>query len=375
MRVLERTSKAGDLPDHAATTVERMLGTPDGSWTARWAVATGDEAYRSAFVKLMGDPERGHLLWDAREQEAFRRVAAVQAEQRAMGESAGGTGGYMIPLVLDPAIMLSSDGSANPLRQISRVVQTTGSQWTGVTSQGVSAEWVGEGNQVADASPTLTAPNIPVHKGDSFIPYSFEVGMDAPNFLAEIQKLLVDAADQLMSAAYTTGTGTGQPKGIVTALAGTASEINGSGTEALVSADVYTLQSALGPRFQPNAKWTANLSILNALRQFETANGSLKFPSLQDVPPHLLGRPVFENSNQDGSINPAVTASNFVVLYGDFSNFVIVDRIGSTLELIPNLLSTTNGRPTGQRGALLWFRTGSDVVNVNGFRLLDVPTT
>jgi predicted ATPase with chaperone activity len=29
----------------------------------------------------------------------------------------------------------------------------------------------------------------------------------------------------------------------------------------------------------------------------------------------------------------------------------------------------------GQRGALLWFRTGSDVVVPNAFRLLSIPTT
>jgi predicted phage gp36 major capsid-like protein len=47
---------------------------------------------------------------------------------------------------------------------------------------------------------------------------------------------------------------------------------------------------------------------------------------------------------------------------------VIVDRIGTTLELIPNLVGATR-RPTGQRGALLWFRTGSDSVVDNAFRL------
>jgi predicted phage gp36 major capsid-like protein len=31
----------------------------------------------------------------------------------------------------------------------------------------------------------------------------------------------------------------------------------------------------------------------------------------------------------------------------------------------------TSRRPTGQRGALLWFRTGSDVVVTNAFRLLN----
>jgi predicted phage gp36 major capsid-like protein len=53
---------------------------------------------------------------------------------------------------------------------------------------------------------------------------------------------------------------------------------------------------------------------------------------------------------------------------------VIVDRIGATLETIQHVVGPNN-RPTGQRGALLWFRTGSDVVNPNALRVLSVPTT
>ena len=63
-----------------------------------------------------------------------------------------------------------------------------------------------------------------------------------------------------------------------------------------------------------------------------------------------------------------------MLLYGAFENFVVVDRLGSTLELVPHLFGS-NRRPTGQRGALLWFRTGSDVVIPNAFRLLSIPTT
>ena len=77
----------------------------------------------------------------------------------------------------------------------------------------------------------------------------------------------------------------------------------------------------------------------------------------------------------DGVIVTTATANNYVMIYGDVrAGFVIVDRIGSTLELIPNILGS-NQRPTGQRGALLWFRTGSEVVNTAVLRLLDVPTT
>ncbi|MFI0486120.1 phage major capsid protein [Actinomadura sp. 9N215] len=134
---------------------------------------------------------------------------------------------------------------------------------------------------------------------------------------------------------------------MVTALAGTASEINSSGTEALVAGDMYTIQNALPPRFQPNAQWCANLAIINTLAQFQTANGSLMFPEIREG--RLLNRPLNELSNMDGAINAAATGNNYLLLYGDFRNFVIVDRIGTTLELIPHLVGA-NRRPTGQRG-------------------------
>ena len=115
--------------------------------------------------------------------------------------------------------------------------------------------------------------------------------------------------------------------------------------------------------------------MLNALRQFETGNGALTFPGLQDANPTLLGRAVHENSNMGGLPNPGATAQNYPLLYGDFAyGMVIVDRIGATLETIQHVVGPNN-RPTGQRGALLWFRTGSDVVNPNALRVLSVPTT
>lgn len=106
------------------------------------------------------------------------------------------------------------------------------------------------------------------------------------------------------------------------------------------------------------------------------ACGTKITPGTTKVAPHtLLGKPWFECSNMDGVIVTTATANNYVMIYGDVrAGFVIVDRIGSTLELIPNILGS-NQRPTGQRGALLWFRTGSEVVNTAVLRLLDVPTT
>jgi HK97 family phage major capsid protein len=368
-QVIDTAARSDLLPDYAAERATALVerGTnQERSLAARWAIAAGNPDYATGFAKLVADPVRGHLLWTPQEQEAYRAAAAVQGEleERAMSLTAA-NGGHMVPLVLDPAIMLTSAGSINPLRAISRVVQTVGSQWSGVTSAGATAEWKAEAVQAADASPTLAKPNIPVFLGDAFVPYSYEVGMDAINFLSELQKVLIDSALQLQNTAFTVGGGSTDPKGIITAIVGTASVV--VGTEAFPKTQVYSTQAALPPRFQPNAKWAANLAIIHKLAQFETTNGAKEFPGVNEG--RLLNRDLVELSNMDGVID--VGAENYSLLYGDFQNFIIVDRIGATLELIPNLVGAAF-RPTGQRGALLWFRTGSDAPVFNAFRLLNL---
>ncbi|WP_433319163.1 phage major capsid protein [Micromonospora chersina] len=371
LRTIERSAKDGFLPDHAAektTALVERSGLPkDQALAARWVVAAGDELYRSAFCKMLADPIRGHLLWTAQEQAAYQAAANVQGELSRAASLTDASGGYMVPLTLDPAIMLTSAGSINPLRQISRVVQTVTDQWQGVSSAGVTAEWKAEAAEAADAAPTLAAPSIPVHFGDAFVPYSFEVGMDARDFLSELREALVDGADQLQATAYTTGTGSGQPTGIITALTGTSSIVASAGADAFAKGDVYNVQNNLPPRFSARAQWCANIATINLMSQMETSAGARLFPELSNG--RLLNKPINELSNMDGAIN--ATQENYMLLYGDFRNFVIVDRIGTTLELIPNLVGA-NRRPTGQRGALLWFRTGSDSVVDNAFRLLNV---
>lgn len=375
-RSIDAAFRSGDLHSEGAEKATELLGvgtSQERSLAARWAIAAGHRDYLGAFTKLCADPAQGHLMWTPEEGQAFRNARAVQADLRAMSLT-DANGGYMVPLTLDPAVILTSAGSINPMRQVSRVVQTTTDSWTGINSAGATAEWIAEATQVADGSPSLDDQPIPVHKGDSFVPFSFEVGDDATNFVAELRKLLVDAADQLQATAFVTGSGSGQPTGIITALAGGSSVVAPTVAESFTAADVYKVLEAVPPRFRANAQWMANLSILDAIDQFETTNGAKKFPQAGENPAVILRRQAFENSNLDGTYDAAATAANHVLLCGDFSNYVIVDRIGTTLELIPHLFGA-NGRPTLQRGALLWFRTGADSVNDNAFRVLNVATT
>src|SRR5262249_8362229 len=146
MRTLDRAVDSGRLGARGAEMVEDLMrtGTPmSQTWTQRYTAAAGSEAYERAFAKLVADPQRGHLIWTAEEADAYRRVAEVQTEQRSMSTT-DSAGGAMIPLTLDPAVRLTSNGSVNPLRQIARVVTTVTDTWQGVTSAGVTAEWTAE---------------------------------------------------------------------------------------------------------------------------------------------------------------------------------------------------------------------------------------
>ncbi|MBO0882196.1 MAG: phage major capsid protein [Mycobacterium sp.] len=179
----------------------------------------------------------------------------------------------------------------------------------------MTAEWLSEGAEASDASPTLAGPSIGVHKLGVFVPVSYELLEDSTALLAELGRLMRDAYDQLTNEAYTLGSGEGRPYGVVTGAVAAASAvplITPTTAESFTAPDLYKLQTNLPPRWQARAQWCANLARINDTRQFETENGSLKFPSLQDNPPTLLGRGVNELSNMDGSeINASETKDHY----------------------------------------------------------------
>ena len=95
---------------------------------------------------------------------------------------------------------------------------------------------------------------MPVYLLDVDAIVSYEIEMDGLNFASELSKVLYDAAAVAVDAALATGSGSGAPTGIMTALTGSQDVVT-AGT--LASANVTALQNALPARFQPNAKFVA----------------------------------------------------------------------------------------------------------------------
>jgi HK97 family phage major capsid protein len=369
-RAFDAIDRAGDwVPDDAKQAATLLVERAGDDLAARWAIVASDPHYLRAFAKLLADPATGPHTWSEPERDAVGR-AKVVARAMSLTDAAGG---FMVPFTLDPALILTGAGTINPFRRIARVEQTLTDQWAGVSTAGVSASWDAEAAEVSDDAPTLAQPTVAIHKAAAFVPYSIEVGQDAVNLVEQLQVALADARETLEGAAFATGSGSGQPFGIVTALTGTSSVVASATTDTFAVGDVYSLIEALPARFQPRAQWTANLAIVNDMRQFATGTGP-QHAFVADLtagsPPSVLGKPLHECSDMDGTIT--ALADNYVLIVGDWRHYVIVDRVGMTVELVPHLFHTSNNRPSGQRGLYAFFRTGADSLVDGAFRVLNV---
>ena len=352
---LERIKDADDSALSAAADTLDRFDDASGSVAQRYLI-TGSEAYRSGWSKLIGG--RSWAL-TADESRAVERAASLT----------DASGGYAVPFLLDPTVILTSAGTKNAFRQISRVVRGTSDTWNGVSSAGITAGWVAEAVENTDNAPTLAQPTVPAYKGSAFVPFSIEISQDWQSLQSELSMMLNDAKDVLEGTAFATGSGSSQPTGIVTALVAGSRTTASAGSNVFAKADVYNVVEGVGPRFRANGSFVCDLGIVNDIRAFGSSYDAFLSDFGAATPTQLLGRPLYESSDMDSTYG---SGENYVLVFGDFSNYVIYDRIGMSVELIPHVFGTTNNYPTGQRGFYAHWRVGADSVNDNAFTVLNI---
>ncbi|WP_121711752.1 phage major capsid protein [Streptomyces sp. E5N91] len=369
-RALTAIDEAGeDLSADQQERAERLIRGDRRGRIAQHILLTGSPEYARAFESLLANSGNPALL-DGDELDAYK---LAEAHRRAMTLT-DAAGGFLVPFTLDPTIILTNAGSANPFRQISSVRTITTDTWNGVSSAGVTAGWLAESDEVTDNSPTFGQPTITPHKAAAWVQGSFEVLADS-GFAAEVGPLLSDAKDNLEATAFATGDGTGKPKGVVTAVgAVSGSVVQSAAALSYTVDDVYALDAALPPRHRntANPSWVASKATINATRQFDDSGGSSFWANLgMGQPEQLLGAPIYESSSMSSALT---TGASKPLLVGDFRQFYIVDRVGMTMVYEP-LVKGANGRPTGEAGWFCYWRVGSDVVNPDAFRLLNIKAT
>jgi HK97 family phage major capsid protein len=364
LRALDDSNAVSHLRAEQLEKVEALVRNrtkdSDGDVIARRLLLTENDAYRSGFMKAVTQTAPAYTSDEARALDEFRAAS--------LGTSSAG--GFGVPVLIDPSIILTSQMSLNPFRKIARQVTITNDQWKGVSSAGVTWSIDSEAAAVSDDAATLAQPTVATGTARGFIPYSIEIGMDYPSFAAEMSTLLSEGYDELQASHFATGAVSSTNRGIVTALdANTNVEVVVGTDGAFSGPDINKVWAALPDRFKNTATWVMSHDVAVEISAFSNSNNLGFFTTdLTGLLSTLKTRPV-EFSSYTGDFTATTGASNLVIV-GDFRNFVIADRAGMNIELVPHLFDVTNNRPTGQRGWFAWARFGSNSVNDLAFRLL-----
>jgi len=355
LTAVEETSYRGPfhVKDEHRENATRMIESIPGA--ARMALAYGSPAYMSAFRTYLASG--GAPVYSAEE------AAAVRASMSLTSAN----GGYALPFLLDPTLIHTGDATKNPIRMIARVVTGTQDKWNGVTVSNVTTAWKAEASAFTDGSPTTGGVTVDAAMLTAYVTASFEIFQDS-NLQAQLPGLIAESIDYAESAAFISGSGSNAPKGVITAVSGTAGSLVTCTTRGTFSsasiADTLALVNALPVRYEDSSTWAMNKATYRTIEQQMVGTGAVKAIEMTNGST-LLDLPVKRSS----TMVSATTSGNILVVLGDFSQYIVYDRIGVNVEFIPNVVDGS-GIPTGQRGLVAYKRVGGDVSDVNAFRLL-----
>jgi HK97 family phage major capsid protein len=356
-RAAELATYPDDRIDRAVAVaqVDRLLQTADDEHgtLAQRILRTGSPGYEAAFGKMVKELSTNGLHGD-------------QLRALSLGSDAGG--GFAVPFQLDPTVIATSNGVINPIRQMARVERILGKKWEGVTSAGITVSRAAEGDESADNSPVLAQPSVGTSRVQAFVPFSIELQQAWGALSSEVARMLADAKDIEEASSFVSGDGLGNnPQGVVAGL-GAPQQVASAGAGAFAVADVYNVKNAVPPRFRAQGQFLGETSIYDLVRRFDTNGGANMWVQLADpTPSRLIGYPAREISTMDSTL----VAGKLVLAFGDFSQFLIAERIGMAIELVPHVFGA-NRRPTGQRGIYAIWANGSGILVPNAFRVLKI---
>lgn len=362
LRAMEEHSEHLSREDqvHFEKILKRHAG--DREW-ACGILARQSETYQDAFSKMM----------------TGREFDLTYEERTSLSVGSNTNGGFLLPTHLDPTIILTNSGTSNVIRGLARQVTLSApgaTTWNGVTSAGMTASFDAELTEVSDDSPTFGRVSIPVHKAQAFAQASIEAFQDIAGLAQDLTMLFADARDRLEGTNHATGTGTNAPTGIFTALdANTNVELSLTTGATIGLVDIHTAYRSVPVRWRNRGTWLMHPLFSLSIKALGTAVSASFSGDLREPPAgRILGRPLVESD--DAPSTQQTTTIDSIWIYGDFSNYVIVDKPGSmSVEYIPHMFNTSNNLPDGRRGWYAYWRTGADSVNDTAFRLTQDVTT
>jgi len=296
----------------------------------------------------------------------LRSGAGAPAEElKALTVSSDPQDGYFAPAEMSSEFIRDLV-ELSPVRGVASV-RSTGApsviypRRTGITN----ARWKGENQAQEGSEPGFGQAEIAVKEVNTFVDISNQLLADGPQAETEVRLALAEDFAQKEALAFVSGDGVLEPEGFMTngAIAYTA---NGHATNLGADA-LITLLYAQPAMYRNAGAWAMNGTTLATIRKLKDGQGNYLWqPSYQAGQPEtILGRPVVEMVDM-----PDVEADAFPILYGDFSGYRIVDRVGLSILVNPYILATQ-----GLTRIHATRRVGGGVLQAAKFRRLKMATS
>jgi len=312
-----------------------------------------------------GDPRAVFHKW-LRGGDGALNSADWSTIRNTMSTTTNSEGGFTVATEVATSV-LEAMKAYGGMRAVAEVIQTAqGNPINFPTSDGTAevGELIGENTTATSADVSFGVKTLSTYKYSSkIVTVPFELLQDSSvDVEALVRGRLAQRLGRITNTHFTTGSGTGQPNGIVTA-AGLGKTGTTGQTATVIYDDLVDLQHAIDPAYRANGKFMMNDASLKVIRKIKDSQGRPIFvPGYEvgvpgGVPDTLLGSPVVVN--QDVATMAANAKS---ILFGDFSYYKIRDVMDVSLFRFTDSAFTK----LGQVGFLAWMRAGGQFVDAGG---------
>jgi HK97 family phage major capsid protein len=335
-----------------------------------------------AWMKAIKTRDNGLHLTS--EEKSLIIPAYMPMEQKALYAADATTGGYFAATdFLDE--LLAYRLLISPMRSICRVQATSGEkvQMPSLAND-TTVFWAAEQAAFQNSQdPSTSMVEIPVHEIRALLKISQQNLEDSQFNLEDFmkQRMMLGFAKKEGSA-FVAGSGNGQPQGIMTfPTKATTSYAGGSaGKNNVTDAIPYVLSGgAAGNIIQEditnvlmdlkadydnaNTAYIFTRGTLNTIRLFKDSIGRpLWIPFGADVPSTVNNRKYVEMPDM-----PEIASGNFPIAVGDFSNYMIVDRVNLAIRELDELFAVS-----GLVGFIARMRVGGQCLLPESFRELKI---
>lgn len=340
------------LPHPVETPIENTISVPRhytkafADWQAEYKPAQAEIEKTAGYTKAF---------------DSWVRSGAKPEIKAALQEGAVAEGGYTVPtpMLAELVQAISTAGIMLPLAR--RLTMTRWKMDIPSLTASTRAVLTVEEDPYSEVEPTFGTVPFEAYKFTRLAKASDELLADSL-FNIWGQVLSPDFANAFALAIdyyATTGTGSGEPEGVVT---GAGTGVTAASATAITADEIFDLYHSLGYQYRGRATWMMNDATVKYIRVLkDTTNQYLWQPGLQaGQPDRLLGRPLVTNNNM-----ATIAASAKTILFADLSFFWIGMREDISIKRLEELYAAS-----GQVGFRAFHRWDSHVMLAAAFKLL-----